>query len=320
MAAGEPSPTPRARVAQVFAATISTGIVAAMLIVASRYNYLLFHTAAELASIVAGSLLFIVAARMWNIFPNTYLMLLGVGFFWASIIDATHLMAYKGMGVFPDAGTNLPTQLWVFARYLQAAVVLVATLDLPRKRRRWWPLALVIGAITAIGLASIFEGWFPTAYIDGHGLTEFKKVSEYIISFMLVISIALLVSKRRHLDSYTFGWLLAAFTLSVMSELAFTFYVSVYGISNMVGHLFKIAAYSAVLLVTVRAMITLPVAALKTHARICARCKAIQEDDGTWTPVEKILSERGVSGLTHGVCPSCFRELYPEHRDLVDGG
>lgn len=293
----------------------AVGIIAttALLYYTSRHNYLLFHTVVELASITIGFLVFIVMARMFPLFANTYLMFIGIGFVFASVTDTAHMMAYKGMGVFPGKDANLPTQLWIFARYLQSAVVLGATLDLPKKRRRWWPLALLVGTVTLAGLAFIFHGAFPAAYIEGKGLTRFKIFSEYMISLFLVTSLVVLTVKRRYLDRYTFGWIAAALVLSIASELSFTLYVNVYGLSNMMGHFFKMAAYAALLLAVLHNVIILPVRALRASTAICARCKAVREESGTWVPIETVLSRQVGGDVTHGLCPSCMRELYPEY-------
>src|SRR5690349_11425785 len=86
----------------------------------SRYNYLLFHSVAELFSIVIAGGIFIIA---WNSRPflrNSYLMLLGVASLFIGGFDVLHTLAYRGMGVFPSYGTNEPTQLWIAARFLQS--------------------------------------------------------------------------------------------------------------------------------------------------------------------------------------------------------
>ena len=92
----------------------------------SRSNYLLFHGLIEVASVVVAVLLFAVAARLYGATGSTFLLVLGVGFFWAAMIDLVHVFAYKGMGVFPDSDVTLSTQLWILARYLQVVVALVA--------------------------------------------------------------------------------------------------------------------------------------------------------------------------------------------------
>ncbi|HDQ14100.1 MAG TPA: response regulator [Sediminispirochaeta sp.] len=46
---------------------------------------------------------------------------------------------------------------------------------------------------------------------------------------------------------------------------------------------------------------------------ICASCKKVRDDQGYWIQVEQYLSEHSGSQISHGLCPDCMRELYPEY-------
>jgi CheY-like chemotaxis protein len=48
---------------------------------------------------------------------------------------------------------------------------------------------------------------------------------------------------------------------------------------------------------------------------ICARCKCIRDDQGYWSQLEQYLSDHADVAFTHGICPACARELYPEMFD-----
>ncbi len=41
---------------------------------------------------------------------------------------------------------------------------------------------------------------------------------------------------------------------------------------------------------------------------ICARCKKIQDEDGSWRSVESYVSKRSQARFTHGFCPECFEK------------
>jgi len=45
---------------------------------------------------------------------------------------------------------------------------------------------------------------------------------------------------------------------------------------------------------------------------ICANCKKIRDDQGYWNRIEGYISERTDAKFTHGICPDCKKELYPE--------
>ena len=46
---------------------------------------------------------------------------------------------------------------------------------------------------------------------------------------------------------------------------------------------------------------------------ICANCKSIRNDSGYWATVEQYLSEHTEAQFSHGICPKCCAELYPEY-------
>lgn len=45
---------------------------------------------------------------------------------------------------------------------------------------------------------------------------------------------------------------------------------------------------------------------------ICAKCKKIRDDDGYWQQLEGYISEHTSATFSHGICPHCAEELYPE--------
>jgi diguanylate cyclase (GGDEF)-like protein len=208
----------------------------------SLYSYLLFHSVAEIFSIVIGCCIFILTWNSRRRLDNGYLLLLGIAFLFVSVVDMLHTLAYKGMGVFPGYDANLPTQLWIVARYIQSISLLVAPVFL----RRTLNVNLVFGVytmVTIIVLVAIFADAFPVCYVEGVGLTQFKIISEYSISLILIGAIALLLYHRTAFDRKVVQWLVVSLILTVIAELSFTFYISVYGLSNLIGHFLKFIAF-----------------------------------------------------------------------------
>jgi PleD family two-component response regulator len=54
---------------------------------------------------------------------------------------------------------------------------------------------------------------------------------------------------------------------------------------------------------------------LKGLLPICAKCKAIRDDEGNWREIESYIKERSEAEFSHGICPICLKELYPEFSD-----
>jgi PAS domain S-box-containing protein len=45
---------------------------------------------------------------------------------------------------------------------------------------------------------------------------------------------------------------------------------------------------------------------------ICASCKKIRDDRGYWTQIESYFRDHSGVEFSHGVCPACAENLYPE--------
>ena len=194
---------------------LAGGMAIIGLYLTSGYSYVLFHTLVELFSITIGWVLFLIMwnARKWV--DNRYLLILGTALAAAGGLDLVHTLAYKGLNLFPGFDANLPTQLWIAARYLQSLSMLFALLFLTaRKQSAFIPGSdpekpgqsfgagvLVVYAILMVGLLSlIFLRRFPVCYIEGQGLTPFKIISANVIRFISLISLAGLWLKRLHFD------------------------------------------------------------------------------------------------------------------------
>lgn len=50
---------------------------------------------------------------------------------------------------------------------------------------------------------------------------------------------------------------------------------------------------------------------------ICCQCKKIRDDEGYWNQLEGYISERTSATFSHGICPHCAEELYPEVADSL---
>ena len=46
---------------------------------------------------------------------------------------------------------------------------------------------------------------------------------------------------------------------------------------------------------------------------ICASCRKIRDKQGAWHNLEGYIRTHTEADFSHGICPNCERELYPEH-------
>jgi len=100
---------------------------------ASLYSFLLFHSIIEVISIVISGGAFLIGWHSRKYMNNSFFLVLGVSFLFISVIDLVHTLAYSGMGVFLEFDADLPTQLWIVARYWQALSYLFATMVIKKR-------------------------------------------------------------------------------------------------------------------------------------------------------------------------------------------
>jgi len=214
------------------------------LYITSRYNYLIFHTLAEFFSIFVAWSLFIIVWNTRKNINNDALIFLGIAYLFIGGFDLAHTLSYKGMGILePERGANPATQLWIVGRYMESISLCLFPL-LFNKRLNFTLVFWVYSIFSVIAYLSIFFwGIFPVCFVDGLGLTAFKKSSEYIICLFLATALLLLYQKRNEFDKTVYKLLFMSIGMTIIGELAFTFYVSVYGLSNLIGHLIKIVSF-----------------------------------------------------------------------------
>jgi signal transduction histidine kinase len=222
---------------------VGWGGVVLGLYLASRHSYLLFHSLVEVCSLTIGVAVFLLVWNARRFLDNAYLLCVGLACPFVALLDLLHTLAYKGMGVFPGADANLPTQLWIAGRYLQSVSLAVAP-SLLARRLRVGPAGLAYFAATLLLLLAVFAwGIFPDCFIEGRGLTPFKVASEYVICLILGVAILRLLRQRAAFAPAVLRWIVWSLAATILSELAFTAYISVYGAANLVGHYLRLFAF-----------------------------------------------------------------------------
>jgi PAS domain S-box-containing protein len=233
-------------------------VIIGLLHILSLSNNLLFHTLVEMFSIIVAYIIFLLAWESKTFLENRYILFIGISYFFVGTLDLLHTLSYESMGIFPGFGTNLPTQLWIAARYMQGISFLVASLLLIKygmngvrdyvrpveKSMFAWRVFFIYAVTTLLCILSIFVFRnFPDSYIEGSGLTLFKILSEYVISLMLFCSLVLLYFKRNCFENKVFKLLAASIILTIFSELTFTIFTNVYDFQFALGHYLKLLSF-----------------------------------------------------------------------------
>ncbi|MGB5909597.1 MAG: MASE3 domain-containing protein [Promethearchaeia archaeon] len=222
--------------------TILLIIILCIISLTAYYKYVLFHSISELFSIAIAGGIFIVGWNSQKYAKNTFFIIIGVSYLFIAFLDLIHTLGYAGMNIFQGYGSNLPSSLWVVARYLQALSILLALIFRNKKVNENF-LIISYFAISLIFTFLIFFGLFPICYIEGFGLTPFKIISEYIIILIFSISIIYFYKNRKEFEKKLYKNLVFSIGITIISELSFTLYIGVYDFPNLLGHIFKIVAF-----------------------------------------------------------------------------
>ncbi len=291
------------RLEQLFYAVVITAIMVGLYLM-SLHNYLLFHSIIEIITIAIGLILFILTWNTREFLPNDCLKILGIGYAFIALIDLVHTLAYKGMNVFPTFDSNLPTQLWIAARSLQAATLCIAPFFVARKVDSRVILGGYAVAVSAL-VTMAYSGHFPNCFIEGKGLTPFKITSEYVITASLLVSLYLFYIQRRHFTQTVFLLTVSSIACTALSEMSFTAYVSVYDFANEFGHFSKLVAfyliYRALLVTGLRDPFNLIFRDLRQAQETIEKAKEDLEVRVKERTAELCLSEERYRSLIHKV-------------------
>ena len=301
-----------------------------LLLGVSFYNFLLFHTLVESFAIIVAILMGAIVWQTHSFSRNDFLTFLAIGYLWVGVIDTAHTLTYKGVHIFPDIDANPATQFWISARYVQAFVLIAAPHYLIKSLATGRTF-IAFGLIAAGIVALIFSGNFPDAFIEGQGLTRFKIVSEYVIIGILLGALIHLRKKREMIDEKLLGLLSLSIVFTMCAEMAFTFYVSIYGLSNIVGHLFKAFAFWFLFVGIIRSTLIRPYLDLQQESN---KRKAAEEEirlahdelrkiaDRRATSLQEIESRHRIvlENMADGVITACtkgiIRYANPEARRI----
>ncbi|AGX44229.1 MASE3 domain-containing protein [Clostridium saccharobutylicum] len=241
--------------------TIIVLFIAVVLYLTSLYDYLLFHSFAELFSITIGFTLFVIAWNSRNFSQQhfDYLIFIGIVYMFGSFLDLLHTLSYNGMNIFKDY-RFYANQLCTGARYLESISLLVPFICMHfKKHLRPYLIFIIYTIITSTIIASIFYfKVFPICFIDGKGQTQFKIISEYLICLILILDAILLIKNKHKFDGKVYKYLFWSLVFAIVSELEFTLYISSYGFSNLLGHYFKILSFYFIYKAVVVTCITEP--------------------------------------------------------------
>ena len=328
--------SPRNSIVGSLAALVTFVILYAMML----YNYILFHSVAELFSIIVAAGIFMFTWNSRTFLDNSYLLVVGMAYLFVGVLDLLHFMTYEGVGIVPGAALNHSIQFWIAARALESVSLFVPIFVVGRHIQR--PVYIFMGylAVTALLITAIY-GWevFPDCFRAGEGQTAFKIGSEYVIVVILAAALAMLYRHRTQFAPSVFMLLAGSVGITMIAEIVLTLWRDPFDIFSAIGHFLKIVSfyliYRAIIVTGIEEPFNVVFRNLKQSERekerlvndlrhalnevktlsgfipICARCKKIRDDEGYWQQVEEYISHHSNAEFSHSICPECMAELYP---------
>lgn len=211
--------------------------------------YLPLHSAMEVFSVVVASLVFTSAFNSYRANTAANLVLLASIFLVVALLDFAHLLSYPGM---PDFVTpNNPAKaihFWLAARIGAALALLVVAVQPWQAElgRRAQMLTLAAALAFAAGVSWIIlfhPSTLPGVIDEDGGLTPFKRGMEYLVILIHALTAAIFYRRKGASLFYDAGLLFAAVAVMGLGELFFTAYLNASDLTNLLGHIYKIAAY-----------------------------------------------------------------------------
>ncbi|MEQ8155144.1 MAG: MASE3 domain-containing protein [Clostridiaceae bacterium] len=216
------------------------------LLFTSSRNFFIFHTAVEISIAMVAFGTFIVASNTYKISGNDFFMFLGTGYAFVGILGLLHTFSYKEFNIFPDASMNMVVQFWIAARLLELGTVLVSLVFVYKKIKNsnFVLIFLIFFAVFTLFVLSImYFKVFPLCWIERSGYTEFKKVTQCLISGGFCFAGLIFSKARRIMDKKLLYYLCASMISTYLCEIMLCIHNNPADFASITGHILKVIAF-----------------------------------------------------------------------------
>jgi PAS domain S-box-containing protein len=213
--------------------------------------YVPLHSVMEIFAVVVAGMVFAVG---WNADRDANTgrsQMIACAFLSVALLDLAHLLSVTGM---PDFVTPSSAEkgiaFWLPGRLADAVALLLAATNAWHARRavnRWVLLAASLGFTALVYIVVL--AWpeaLPRTFIPGKGLTPFKIGGEYAIVAVHLVTLFLLTRRMGPKTDFDAAGLFTATAVMAISELFFTLYGTPHDLYLVLGHVYKVIAYTLV--------------------------------------------------------------------------
>jgi len=279
----------------------------------------LAHDLAETFSVVVAFAIFMLTWNARNLIDNHYFLFLGIGYLYVGGIDYLHSVSFDG--VFTTEHHGVSIEWWFASRFLQSLALLAAPLFAVRKIR---PAIAFAGMSTAaIALAGFaYYGYFPDYYVPGQGLTPAKRLCDYIVSGIQVLSIAALWMVRDRFDRDVYRLLVLSVLFSIATELSAVVYTDAFVYNSVAGHSLKVVSFYLIYKAVVEAGLVRPYSVLfrnlqKSAENVRAARDLLESEVAARTAELQTVNRQLGEELTERQRAAAMRDLMLEFHQLT---
>ena len=205
-----------------------------------------FRSFIDLFSIIVAAGIFIVAWNARKITESWFLIILGVGYLFVGILTVTPTASFLA-----QLSLNIATQFRLTGRFFEAVTLIASFIFIGKKFQNtktreffaYLVFAIYLLLFNALFFLIYFSKTFPAAYINGQGATNFKIISEYVISTLFVLSLYLLLKKKSQLDKKTVFFFSLSIICGIIGELFFARSQSSQDWQNVFAHTSQFISY-----------------------------------------------------------------------------
>ena len=228
------------------------------ILIARNYGgHLLFHSLAEIFSILVALMMIVIVSFTYQFTKNNFLSYLGIGYFWVALLDLFHMLTYSGMSIYQISGPNTMLTFWLSARLLES-FILISALFVSFTTITRFQVFVIFGLIFCAIYSLSFSPYVPILFEQGSGLTSLKINLEYTVIAILLMTILLYIKKKTHFDKSVYYYILASIILTILTELMLTMYASVDDIFTVIAHLLKFLSYWMIFLSMIKSSLEEP--------------------------------------------------------------
>lgn len=214
-----------------------------LLLLSSRFfaGVELFHTLVEFMTILVGIIMYIVVVNTRHFIKNDLLLFLGIGYLAIAVMDILHVLTIFNLPFFPISSIDVTLKFWLYARLLEAGILLCSCLFFTHKLNI--PLMYLASIfIVCLGYFLGFHVETPVLYVEGQ-LSTIKIAIELLIVVILIAAGTIFFIKRRLIEKSVLRCTLLAIILTILAELSFTQYEHFNSGMFVIGHVLKFLSY-----------------------------------------------------------------------------